>query len=91
MKHTPGPWQQNGSHIYGPDPKRYGIAQLMYADPLESDANARLIAAAPELLEALKRARTWIPSSLPYAKVCDALIERAEPVQDATLTEAETK
>lgn len=23
---TPGPWQSNGSHIYGPDPRRYMVA-----------------------------------------------------------------
>jgi hypothetical protein len=60
-KHTPGPWSLKDDLIYGPD----GIT-IVSADGLmenygppdrsmeENYANARLIAAAPELLEALK-------------------------------------
>ncbi len=42
---TPGPWQRNGSHIYGPDPDRLLICQAMDY-PARSD---NLIAAAPTL------------------------------------------
>ena len=56
-KHTPGPWQQNGSHIYGADPQRNIVAQIHYIGrgyQEESAANESLILAAPDLLEALK-------------------------------------
>lgn len=72
MKHTPGPWRaelvptQIGS-MYKFTPSRC----CMYVDGMsahnakdlaweEAHANARLIAAAPELLEALKQTRAWI-------------------------------
>jgi hypothetical protein len=50
-KHTPGPWTQyaNGDQIYGAD--RFFITVVQSKNKL---ADARLIAAAPELLEALK-------------------------------------
>ena len=66
-KHTPGPWQMSGvrsrqeihGHMVGPD--SFGVACVAYsdrttADHLASLADARLIAAAPELLEALREA-----------------------------------
>lgn len=54
-KHTPGPWiadvrSENCAFIEGP-PTSYGECYF------ENAADARLIAAAPELLAALKRAR----------------------------------
>lgn len=66
MKHTPGPWkystepQPNGCPIIGA--QGLMIAMLAHtvnqADQRETAlANARLIAVAPELLEALKRIR----------------------------------
>jgi len=50
MTHTPGPWKKSNisPHIYGPQNEYLAICE----DPL----NSRLIAAAPELLEALKDA-----------------------------------
>ena len=67
MSHTPGPWEakapvEHGAHVYGPHGvtvawcgtnstfKRAGYYSISME---ESGANARLIAAAPELLEAL--------------------------------------
>lgn len=53
-KHTKGPWIINANRIKGGDYPD-GIAHVMDADAGEiRNANARLIAAAPELLEALK-------------------------------------
>ena len=67
MSHTPGPWRVNESKISGKDnisdlteivgPQRNGSQRLiakMYGCALpEGQANARLIAAAPELYGAL--------------------------------------
>ncbi len=58
MNHTPGPWQVSGSHVYTADPERAMLAQVFNPGSKASDfplvANARLMAAAPELLAAVK-------------------------------------
>lgn len=64
MTHTPGPWQVSGGrsridaygHTVGPD--GFGIACVFYSDQTTAEhiaslADARLIAAAPDLLKAL--------------------------------------
>ena len=48
-QHTPGPWTVDNQYIHGPD----GIRFLAVAGDGAGQANARLIAAAPELLAAL--------------------------------------
>jgi hypothetical protein len=62
-KHTPGPWQVHCSHIYTADPERALLAQVFNPGSKASDyplvENARLIAAAPELLAALKAYEAW--------------------------------
>jgi hypothetical protein len=54
--HTPGPWnhKQRDDHfvIRTEDLQRIAITQ--YVGPTAEEANARLIAAAPEMLEALR-------------------------------------
>jgi len=64
MKHTPGPWIREGSLVYalnerGRDRMCMNIhvytSAIDGAEPGEAEANARLIAAAPEMLEALQR------------------------------------
>ena len=52
-KHTPGPWHVTGYHV---EARAGAIATVCDAgdDDTEGDANARLIAAAPELLAALQ-------------------------------------
>jgi len=57
QKHTPGPWESgNGTtSIYGSDGKE--VARRIWHGPQDDErslANARLIAAAPELLAALQ-------------------------------------
>lgn len=66
QKHTPGPWRENGSVVTAQGSMALVVANVRcQLDPIvrpdaaaktfaERDANARLIAAAPELLEALK-------------------------------------
>jgi hypothetical protein len=66
-KHTPGPWEANGYHIRQRVTGTRSIAEVAYTGPhhtepheypkscrLVDEANARLIAAAPDLLEALE-------------------------------------
>ena len=53
-KHTPGTWLIDGMHIIG---NGYSIAHINSHRTTEGRANASLIAAAPELLEALETAQ----------------------------------
>lgn len=83
-KHTPGPWAVYHDHpdadtakslahirALGAEPHLNEIASVYCCDiATEQTANARLIAAAPELLEALN-------SVLPYVNAGEALIVRA--------------
>ena len=78
-KHTPGPWlakrAEGGGYFewyVGRDGENRSIAEDI-ADPVTrdpSEANAHLIAAAPDLLEALKAATSfplsdsWVPAAL---------------------------
>jgi len=79
-KHTPGPWKVAGGpsweeteacyHIV--DSKKGWVAQLWnkyeedFKSREESKANARLIAAAPEMLEALEKVKEYIEHSMNY-------------------------
>lgn len=57
VKHTPGPWEYGEERglcreIHADNgPELYAIAQTRHGDPEICEANARLIAAAPELLD----------------------------------------
>jgi hypothetical protein len=64
LSHTPGPWDYDMDFIVAPDPTGaypdIYIAEIAHADdegriasPQQQDANRHLIAAAPDLLEAL--------------------------------------
>lgn len=63
-KHTPGPWtirdyqdhSGNGVEVAQADSRLYIVRDIMGNTIAQSDANTRLIAAAPELLEALRGA-----------------------------------
>jgi hypothetical protein len=59
MTHTPGPWIAENGKV-----KAGGFEYLPTHDGAaltEWEANARLIAASPEMLAALKRILPWIP------------------------------
>lgn len=62
MKHTPGPWKVvnwRGETVVSPDKDlncQYTICQLYGPD---AEANANLIASAPELLETCKMQLEW--------------------------------
>ena len=58
-KHTPGPWMESSFEVWSPlNGKRFGkvVANLRRAEAPDDEAraNARLIAAAPDLLAALE-------------------------------------
>lgn len=60
-KHTPGPWHigvrtyHAGRDVYGPKGEPVAVADDAITTTPEAEANARLIAAAPELLAALDK------------------------------------
>jgi len=92
-KATPGPWQVHGSHIYTADPDRALLAQVHNPGSKSTDfplaANARLIAAAPDLLATLKTLRPMVGSPDGHTvgdvwraqKQADAAIAQAEPIE----------
>lgn len=72
-KHTPGPWIADGGYISSATAIKSNGAPVHVADPYvdesllassEVDANARLIAAAPQLLAACKMMDKWIERDL---------------------------
>ena len=75
-KHTPGPWKQYGQEVFSDDKNETFICNTpeWLDDPSydEQIANARLIAAAPELLAALKAMR----NRLAYAELIDQELVR---------------
>ena len=73
-KHTPGPWRDGGPSAIGGWPvvgtgRGRIICYMRYAHPIDSTtaANAQLIAAAPDMLEALEMARD---ARSPGEKIC---------------------
>ena len=85
-KHTPGPWSYNrdegGCHGHVISTSDYIVAELPdFGDGAapHTEANARLIAAAPELLDALKVAiATSDPSQHKWVAEARAAIAKAE-------------
>jgi len=62
--HTPGPWTYpggTGNFVGGPDRIRVADVGGMERSPEERQANARLIAAAPDLLAACKSVLDSVP------------------------------
>lgn len=57
MSHTPGPWEARGGYVCDSKAVTLLIAENAYRPEDEAIANAVLAAAAPELLEALEKAR----------------------------------
>ena len=102
-EHTPGPWrfwdrgEDYTNSLITDASGASGIAHLIgrirgndVTIP-EMRANARLIAAAPELLEALREMRCWIGNGKPAAKMgatCETL-SGALDLADAAIAKAE--
>lgn len=89
-KHTPGPWDVKDMPHWGKGVRRaiHGATQAppiaqICGDPrsaAENDANARLIAAAPDLLAALEMVAERFPGGTeldPHAKHLQAVARRA--------------
>lgn len=75
-KHTPGPWHSTGRYV-GSGHAKMNICECSdnsgcWSNAPEAVANARLIAAAPELLEALVLA-------LPYVTDAEGFPEQFKP------------
>jgi len=72
-KHTPGPWEHNDYQIIETKTEKV-IANCTYGSGNPNNANdARLIAAAPELLEALQK----------LIKLSDMLIGKSDVIDEA--------
>lgn len=75
--HTPGPWKVEAGLVNNqipitahPGHKVY-VAHVAIAKLVDAEANARLIAAAPDMLETLRSAMDWlrdggVPADYPY-------------------------
>ncbi len=91
-KYTPGPWRLNDNtkywktNIFSITVRKHGVSSSTVANiparatiPVsEAWANARLIAAAPDLLEAVKAA---LSDDQPYIEKCKAAIVEARGEQ----------
>lgn len=84
QKHTPGPWEviregRQTMHlsIQTSDEGQKVTLARVYVWGDEKEANARLIAAAPELLAALQFARSVIKSGEGWTMVCEEFINAA--------------
>ncbi len=90
-EHTPGPWyaeERDPSEWYvttGQDGRDIAILETIS----NGKANARLIAAAPELLEALKVAREWIGSDAPAYQNGAWVLKDAQKQVEKAIAKAE--
>lgn len=82
--HTPGPWHVGvktyhaGRDVYGPKGESVAITDDVMTDIDEAKANARLIAAAPDLLEAAKLGLMALDDTAPDYAAIKAAIAKAE-------------
>ena len=73
-RHTPGPWYCIGGAVYRENDATAPIAYMCRDEraseagiyPVERDCNARLIAAAPELLAACREALIELKDAMPH-------------------------
>lgn len=93
MKHTPGPWYVYKQSVRGDDGNIVALTESDYRTPEQEDANARLIAAAPELLQVckdeLEAIRVWLSANpTPNADVVDGMFISIQKLK-AVITRAE--
>lgn len=86
VQHTPGPWHTNGGNIYAqrnPGGIRTSICEVFRDAGYDAcRANARLIAAAPELLAALERVADELAGIITVA-VTDGQLDRVPSLKAA--------
>jgi len=91
-KHTQGPWLVEGRTVYALNDDGYNrfsaLVQDAHTPGDELEANARLIAAAPELLAALEDATLQIKSNLTLLKCDDEFIARQTAKARAAIAKA---
>ena len=85
--HTPGPWRQaEGSgawwEVTAANPSKKGFPTLRIASDVQKGADAALIAAAPEMLEALQTIaaqldQTWDAPHRPHRNAAKAVVRAA--------------
>jgi len=100
LKHTPGPWKFSQGFIgsrhcmfVSCDPYKYDGMHIHNGEKMgektdESEANARLIASAPEILESLileyKFIKEWASAALPEKIFDDLMITKLKVIEKAT-------
>ena len=99
MNHTPGPWTYSDEHaicersITNNGPENYPLAVAKHGDPKKLLANARLLAAAPELLAALYDALPYVEDVLsdPAQLACfkSGVVQRHAKAIRAAIAKAE--
>ena len=79
--HTPGPWilqtEDNGRFVHVTDSATEGVRIAMQRTTEEGYANARLIAAAPELLAMLEAIRTAYDNAASHGHAIPSELVRA--------------
>lgn len=83
-KHTPGPWsvKESPESSYGDHNKVYIGKTYINVD---GEANAKLIAAAPELFEALQRATEFLRANYAITDMPDILVPCIDALAKAGL------
>lgn len=95
-EHTPGPWQIKRGEIWSNQDDLLGVVYRTEAwttgekVKTEDQANARLMAAAPELLKALKFIETWISQPVGEFSVAalDGLFDQTRGIARAAIAKA---
>lgn len=86
MNHTPGPWTLNPARSTRVDlidnPKGEAVGEVVWVD-VRNPADARLIVAAPELLEALKAFVETMDSLPPSDETSLRVWDRYQDAKDA--------
>lgn len=87
LKHTPGPWWNSGLEIGTAPMMAIKTTKADGASYEESKANARLIAAAPKMLEILIRDTVYLINSLPALQMVNDFRSVIQEKIDSPYTE----